>query len=172
MKIIEALKLSKDLLKKAEDLRQKVAQYHADLDFEVPTYGTAEQQKDQVAKWCQAHSDILKEIAELRMRIQKTNCLTNVTIELGGVRVSKTITEWIARRKDLALLEKAMWDGMTDKNLPVSGQFKKSTGEAFNGTIRRYYDPATRDSKRETFRAEPSTIDSSLEVINAITDLL
>ena len=38
--------------------------------------------------------------------------------------------------------------------------------------VRRYYDPAQRDEKLELYRSEPSTIDATLEVSNAVTDLI
>ena len=37
--------------------------------------------------------------------------------------------------------------------------------------IRRYYDPRERDRMVELYADEPKVIDSSLEVVNAITDL-
>lgn len=172
MKIIEALKKTKDLLKKAEDLRSKIAQYHVDYEHESPTYGTPEQQRDQVNSWLQAHSDILKELCTLRARIQKTNVLTKVKITLGGKVVERTIAEWIHRRKDLAGLEMRAWDLLNDKGMAETGKVKRTDGSLLDTKIRRYYDPSLRDKKREEFRSEPSEIDGTLEVVNAITDLL
>jgi len=172
MKIIEGMKKIKDLQKKAEDYRGKITQYHADVDFENPTYGTVDDQKAQVSKWMQGHSDIIKEIGELKTRIQKTNILTSVTIELGDKKVSKTLAEWILRRREGALLEKSAWDALNDRGLMERGQAKKSTGEVIEVKLRRYYDPKERDAKKEALRSEPFVIDGALEVINATTDLL
>lgn len=172
MKIIEAMKKVKDLQKKAEDYRSKIYQYHADVDFEQPTYGTVQQQRDQITAWLQGHSDIVKEISELKTRIQKTNVLTLVTIELGDKQVTKTITEWILRRRELAGLELEAWDKLNDKGMSEKGQVRKSTGETLEVKIRRFYDPKERDTKRELYRSEPSKIDGTLEVVNAVTDLV
>lgn len=171
MKIIEGMKKIKDYQRKAEDIRKLIQQYHVDLSHENPTYGTPEQQKQQVSEWLQAHFDIVKEIGKLRFQIQKTNVLTNVTIELGGKQVTKTIAEWLSRRKDLAALDASAWGMLNDKNLPASGMIKSSTGETKEVTLRRYYDPVTRDKKREEYRSEPSLIDGTLEVVNATTEL-
>lgn len=171
MKLIEGMKKIKELQIKASDLREKVKQYCADLDFETPMYPD---QKRQVSEWMQAHSDILKEILGLRVNIQRTNIATPVGIEIGGKLVSKTIAEWIHRRRDLAKEELSMWQGLTDKNLK-EGQFLPVTSPGVPATpvkLRRYYDPAERDQKIEIYRAEPSIIDRTLEVINATTDLL
>lgn len=168
MKIIEAMKQIKDLQIKAEDLRKKISNYCSDQSHETPMYG-----KDQAAKikeWLQSHGDILKQILKLRVGIQRTNIETPVTIELGGVQVTKSIAEWIHRRRDLAALEQSSWSGIGDRNLR-EGSIKTSTGENMEVRIRRYYDPGERDTKIELYRSEPAKVDSTLEVINAITDI-
>jgi len=171
VKLIQAMKLEKDLQKKAEDLRQKVSAYCADLSFETPVYGTDQQKV--VDGWIQSHHDILKEIESLRYRVQKTNISTPVTIELGGKQITKSISEWIHRRRDLANTEMSMWRGLTDRGLK-EGALPSTTpnGVPIEARIRRYYSPAQRDEKVELYRSEPSAIDSTLEVVNAVTDLL
>lgn len=168
MKIIEAMKKIKDLQKKADDLRTKVKQHCADLDFETAVYPD---QKGQVQSWLQSHSDVVKEILALRFAIQKTNIATPVTIELGGVQVTKTIAEWIHRRRDLASLEMDVWRGLTDRNLK-EGAIQQTSGQTRDVKIRRYYDPAERDKKVDLYRSEPSIIDATLEVVNAVTELV
>lgn len=167
MKIIEGLKQIKDLQKKAEDLRDLVKDHCARSSLESDKY--PEQQK-KVAGWIQSHSDILKEILHLRYIIQKTNLQTDVTIELGGKTVTKTIAEWIHRRRDLAKEELKMWECLTDRGIQ-EGQGRGPTGDPIEIKIVRFYDPSERDSKRELYQSEPLMIDSKLEVINAITDL-
>lgn len=161
----------KEMQVKAADMREKVKQYCADLDFETPMYPD---QRRQVSEWIQAHSDILKEILGLRVNIQRTNLATLVEIEIGGKRVSKTIAEWIHRRRDLAKEELSMWQGLTDKGLK-EGNFLPSTSVGVPQTpvkLRRYYDPTERDAKTELYRSEPGIIDRTLEVINATTDMV
>lgn len=168
MKIIEAMKKIKDLQIKAEDLRNKVGVYHADVDFENPVYAD---QRGQVSEWLQAHSDILKEILRLRVAIQRTNLVTNVAIELGGKAVTKTIAEWIHRRRDLAGLDMAAWQKLNDKGLR-DGQMKTTLGDVRDVHVRRYYDPKERDAKIDLYRTEPMAIDGTLEVVNAVTDVI
>ena len=171
MKLIQAMKKIKELQIKAEDLRSKVKQHCADLDYETPPYGN--NQADTIKGWIQAHSDVLKEILALRMAIQRTNLATPVTIELGGKGVTKTIAEWIHRRRDLAKADLAMYSGLTDRGLQ-EGRLPPTHagGEERQVKIRRYFDPETRDVAIELYRTEPTTIDSTLEVINAVTDLI
>lgn len=168
MKIIEALKQIKDLLRKAEDLRTKVAQHSAHMNYETPVY---QDQKAQVSEWIQAHTDIIKEILRLRVAVQRTNVLTPVDILLNGKQVTKTIAEWIHRRRDLALLDREMWKKLTDRGLK-EGMGTNSMQQPTEIKIVRCYDPKERDNKVALFESEPIIIDAKLEIVNAITDLI
>lgn len=170
MKIIEALKKVKDLRRKADDLKEKIKTHCADLDCETPVY--APDQRAKVSEWLQAHGDLIKEILSLRVRIQRTNLDTPVTIEIGDVHVTKSIAEWIHRRKDLAKLEEDCWRSLTDRGLRESNTFQLTPTSPVQPVKRRlYFDPSLRDTKVNTYRSEPSQIDSTLEVINAVTTL-
>ena len=174
MKIIEALKKIKDLRRKADDLKDKIGKHCADLDCETAVYPD---QRRQVSEWLQAHSDIVKEILNLRYAIQKTNVLTQVTIQFGDKHVSKSIAEWIHRRKDLAKLEEECWRGLSEsgpgRNLKEYYTNKLTPNSPEIKVNRRlYFDPVERDNKVELYRSEPSLIDSVLEITNAITDLI
>jgi len=168
MKIIEALKQIKELQRKADDLKDKVAKHSAYLSNETAVY---ENQKDQVHQWIQSHSDIMKEILRLRIAIQKTNLNTMVAIELGGKTVTKSIAEWVHRRRDLANGEALMWSRLTDRGLKEGIQ-KQSTGQEQEVKIVRCYDPKERDTALYLYQSEPSIVDSKLEVVNAVTDLM
>lgn len=175
MKVIQAMKQAQDLLKKADDLKTKIGRYCVDLDFETPTYGTPEQQREQIKQWLQAHHDIIKEVERLRLAISRTNLLTNVTIEIDGTQVTKPITAWIMRRgvkgSGLAGQEQKVYLSLTDKSLK-DGSAKVTSGDTISVKVRRYYDPKERDNKSELYRAEPAIIDATLETINAVTDLI
>jgi len=171
MKLIQAMKQVKDLARKSDDLKAKVKQFCADMSFETPVYGSQDLQTKQIQEWIQAHSDILKEMLRLRVAIQRTNLDTQVTVTLGDKDVTKSIAEWIHRRRDLATNEMQMWQMLTDRNLK-DGQTQSTTGQIVEMKVRRYFDPATKDKKVELYRSEPHMIDSTLEVINATVDLI
>lgn len=168
MKIIEALKQIKDLQRKADDIRAKIGKFSAHLSFETPMY---QDQKGQISEWLQSHSDIAKEILRLRFAIQVTNINESVTIDIGGKSVTKTIAEWIHRRRDLADMECKSWKMLTDKGLK-EGFVSDSQQEKREVKIVRCYEPVLRDKMIELFTTEPTTIDSRLETINATTDLI
>jgi hypothetical protein len=169
MKLIQAMKQLKELTLKADDLREKVKKFCADLTIETPTYPD---QRATVAGWLQAHGDIVKRIGELRLAIQRTNLATIVTIELDGKQITKPIASWIHRRRDLATMEGLAWAALTDRNLKEQNLQTAPGGAVTEVRIRRYFDPAQRDAKRELYRGEPSIIDGTLEVVNATTDLM
>lgn len=169
MKLIQGMKKLKDLTAKAEDLRSKVGQYCSDLNIETPTYPD---QKWQVACWIQSHSDVLKEILSLRVSIQRTNLATPVVIEFDGKQVTKSIAEWIHRRRDLAKLDLDMWGRLGDRNLKEQDVQTGPGQPVTQLRIRRYFDPIERDNKRALYKSEPSVIDATLEVVNATTDLI
>ena len=168
MKLIEALKKIKELQKKADDLRSLVATNCARSSIETDVYPD---QISKVAGWIQSHSDILKEILKLRVAIQKTNIETQVSIEIGDKTITKSIAEWIHRRRDLAAEELKMWNCLTDKNIR-EGNVNAPSGAVIELKIVRFYEPSKRDTMKQLFQSEPMIIDSKLEVINAITDLI
>lgn len=169
VKIIEAMKQLKTLALRAEGLRAKVGQYCANLPIETPVYPDT---AAQLQSWEQSHHDTIKEISRLRLAIQRTNLATQVTIELGGIAITKCIAEWIHRRRDLAKMELALWGVMGDRGLKEQNVQTTPGGPVTEVRIRRYYEPAMRDKMRELYTTEPSVIDGRLEVTNAITDLI
>jgi hypothetical protein len=169
MKIIEAMKLIKELQIKADDLRKKVGVHCANLDFETPVY---QDQAEQVRQWIQAHYDIGKKILELRYAIQKTNIVTMVAIDIGGKIVTRSVAEWIHRRRDLAKVDETMWSQLSDRNLKEQRVQTAPGSPVTEIKIRRYFDPVKRDEMVDLYRAEPGIIDRTLEITNATTDLV
>jgi len=168
MKIIEGMKEIKRLEEKSEDLKTKVGTYCAHMNIETPTYPD---QGGQIKEWLQSVHDSLKEAERLRLAIQKTNLQTKVTIEIGGTKIDKSIAAWIIRRRLYAQKEQALWASLGDRNLR-EGIMKNSAGENVEVKIQRYYDPKMRDQKVAEYRDEPNLIDRTLEVVNAVTDII
>ena len=168
MKIIEGLKEIKELHRKADDLKDKVAQHCAIATIQTPEY---ENQGAKIKGWLQAHSDLMKEILRLRIAIQTTNLATEVPIELNGKVVKKSIAEWIHRRRDLAKEELSIWSKLTDRGI-VEGTGRSPSQDAIDIKIVRYFEPEKRDAMKDLYSKEPSTIDANLEIVNAVTDLI
>lgn len=168
MKIIEALKKIKYLELKCKDLVDKIKNNCCDMDYETPVYTD---QKIQVSEWLQSHKDVVREIGKLKYNLQKTNVLTKVTITIDGHDVTKSITEWIDRRRTLAETEKQAWLILSNRGLRDM-RLQQSSGQVVDAKVRYYYDPKQRDKQIEVLTSEPSLINSRLEIINATTDLI
>jgi hypothetical protein len=170
MKIIQAMKRIKQLQEKASDLRRKLGENCANLSIETPQY---EDPKAKVAAWEQMHSDVIKEILDLRLAIQRTNIVTQVSIAVADNKsVTQSIAAWIHRRRDLANSERKAWAMLTDRGLQESNVQTVKDGPVTEVRIERHFSPEARDKRVAEFRSEPHVIDATLEVVNATTDLV
>lgn len=168
MKLIEAMKKIKANKAKITDLQKKIGSVCANLSNETPVYGNDTAAK--VAEWAQSCEDLAQECIRLHCAIQATNLATEVTIEISGKPVTKSIAAWVLRRREYAQLDQQTWASIGDRNLR-EGNIQQSTG-VIDVKIVRHYDPLIRDFKLGMYREEPYLIDATLEVINAITDLV
>lgn len=169
MKIIEGMKEIKRHQVAVGDLRGKIMQHCAHMDYEKSPYNDA---TSQVHEWQQSIHDRVKEMERLRLCIARTNLATQVSVELGGVGVTKSIAAWVLRRRDFAKMEMEAWTALTDRSLKDGYLTTGATGTQTKALVVRHFDPAARDKQIEIFRNEPMQIDAALEVTNAITDLL
>lgn len=168
MKIIEAMRRVKINREKIADLQAKIAQTSAHTSIETPAYPDP---KAKVAEWAQACTDLCRDNITLLTNIARTNLATNVTINVGGHTLNKTIAEWVWRRREYAAIDLKTHMGMTDRNLR-EGQVQSSTGVATDVKIVRNYEPEQRDKMVAMYKAEPHEIDAALEIANAVTDLI
>lgn len=169
MKIIEGMKRVKANKEKIVDLQTRIAEVSAHLSHETPKYGT--ETPERIREWSQSIHDIIQENIRLLTAIARTNLATQATITIGERNVTKTLAEWIWRRREYAALDLITWQKMTDRNLK-EGNIATSTGVPMPVTIIRNYDPNERDRKIAEYKSEAHEIDATLEVINAVTDLL
>lgn len=171
MKLIEALKALKRLNVKLDDLKTKIKTHCAHSSIEQPEYGG--EQRQRVQEWIDSYHDTCKEILRLRVAIQRTNLSTPVTIEIGDNKITRSIAEWIHRRRDLAKSEADMWKVLNDRHVR-QGQVPsdRPDGKVIEIKSVVYYDPMMRDRKVSEYTDEPSLIDAQLEITNAVTDLI
>lgn len=171
MKLIEGLKELKRLDKKLNDLRDKVSTHCSHSSLKDPEYGDTQKQK--VDEWVQSYHDTVQRMLEIRTAIQRTNLQTEVTIELGEKQVTKSIAEWIYRRRELAHRDQQLYRVMNDNGVQ-QGRIRigNSDNDFKEVTVKRYYDPEHRDKMLALYSDEPSLIDAKLEIVNAVTDIV
>lgn len=172
VKIIEAMKKVKANEEAIRDLQAKIALNSARLNIETSPYGDKDAATAQVQEWAQGcHSRSLENV-RLLTAIGRTNLQTMVTITLGGRSVTKSVAEWIWRRRKYAAVDLITWKSMGDRNLK-EGKVSMATGSPpTDVTIVRHYNPVERDAKVSEYQTEAHEIDAALEVINAVTDLV
>ena len=169
MKLIEAMKRVKANKEKIGDLQTKIAGVSANTSVETPLYG--DETSDLIKGWLQSCTDLSQENVRLLVSIARTNLVTPVAILLGDKSVTKTIAEWVWRRREYAGLDLSSWLKLTDRGLR-EGSAQTSTGVPLEIKLVRHYDPKQRDAMVAMFKSEPHEIDAALEVVNAITDLV
>lgn len=176
MKLVEAMKDTKGALRKMEDLRKKISQYCADLDCMQPTYGSPEEQKKKISEWLQSHNDLAFKLTDLRKAIQLTNLQTSVTIKVGDNDVTRSIAEWVIRRREIIDFQLLAYNDLSDKGLADRGlRAMGNIDEAkklSTARVRFYFDASERDKNIEVLKNEKESIDKALEIVNATTELL
>lgn len=176
MKLIEAMKEIKHTLRKMEDLRKKISSYCADLDCMQPTYGTAEDQRKRISEWLQAHNDLALRLTDLKKAQQNTNLQTKVTIKVGDIEVTRSITEWVIRRREIIALQLSAYNSLSDRDLAERGLRTLGNEEESRklkiARVRFYFDASSRDQQIEILKNETEGIDKALEIANATTDLI
>ena len=169
MKIIEGMKRIKANKAKIQDLQEKISKISANLSYETPLYGVDTAQK--LSEWAQSCNDCAQENVRLLVAIARTNLVTKATVKIAEQSITKTLAEWIWRRREYAKVDLETWSKMTDRGLR-EGSANSSTGVPIVATIVRHYDVEKRDKKMAEYQSEPHEIDAALEVVNAVTDLI
>jgi len=176
MVLIEALKEQKYILRKMEDLRKKITLHCADLDCMQPTYGTAENQRKEIAGWIQAHNDLAFQLTKLKKSILRTNLETRVTIKIGEQNIEHSISEWVIRKREVIDFQLLAYNALNDRGL--SQQSLRTIGGADEANkmriarVRFYFDASNRDEQIELLKKEKEDIDKTLEIVNATTMLM
>jgi len=176
MVLIEALKEQKYTLRKMEDLRKKISAHCADLDCMQPTYGSAEEQKKKIAEWLQSHNDLALKLTDLKKTILRTNLETLVEIQIGELKVKRSISEWIIRRREVIDFQLLAYNSLTDRNLSQQGLRTMGNAEEANkmknARVRFYFNASDRDDMIELLKKEKEMVDKTLEIVNATTLLI
>lgn len=170
--IIEALKKVKSNRVKIEDLQRMISKNAAQMEHETNEYGSPEDVKKKIQGWVQSALDLTKENERLLESIARTNLLTDVTIEIGGNQITKSIAAWIYRRREFALCDLNTMQALNDGGRKDGHVAIKNSTEHVQVKVLRNYDPVYRDKFLDVFAEEPSIIDARLEIINATTPLI
>ena len=177
MKLIEGLKAQKVIMRKIEDLQKKIQNHAAYSSLERPVYkdesepDSPKAQIAQIDKWISSIRDLTKLMAITRLQVQFTNIVTTVTIDINGTKITKTIAEWIHWRREFSDIMYRTHQCLGDKGIR-EGIVNDSQGTKHEVKIVRCYSPAQRDKNMADYRDMKFAIDSTLEIVNATTDMV
>lgn len=169
MKIIEALKELPLIDKKIESNVKQLREYSSDLqqgEVESFAFGDTKKQKAEVASIVQSTEDLVKRKQLISRALALTNAQTVVAID----GEQKTITEWISfRDSGIAALQKA-YSALCDNN--GGSKIQRTQVDPVAGVrVVRFYDEKSRNEKLVELENKRVKIDTTLETINATTDL-
>jgi len=169
MKIIEAMKKLKVILKRLQDNTQQIAAYSSILSTEKPAFGSEEEQRRKVKALVQANNDLLGEYLTLKQQIEATNL--KITVEIGGKKW--TISELLVIKRVLAQYMVNTYNAMTTASAEqrMKAGFGK-TAEGSSPLALRMFEEKDRLDGISKWQDIYSNIDSRLEVVNAMTDLV
>jgi len=177
LKIIECMREIKSTKKKIDDTLKLLSEAGADLEHHKPKYGTPEEQTAQVVSWLDRVRSLTDRISELRLALSRTNNSVPVTIVIDEKPITKTISEWIYRRQELAMYDLQAWKIVGAKERTLRPEQVQELDANKNPVmvlknVRRFYNVREREHQMEVFSSEPSVIDGALEVANATTDIV
>lgn len=170
MKIIESLKELPLLEKRIEKNVQLVQLYSSEMDMGKGeyTFGTKEKQDVEVKGLVQSTHDLISRRAKIRRVLAITNA--KVIVKIG--RHERTITEWIEYRQKGVDLELKLFGALNDGNGSRQLQLNQGKLDLSAGVrIVRFYDEKAKNDNVSECMELKSMIDSTLEIVNATTDL-
>lgn len=169
MKIIEALKelpLIEKKITKNNELLQKYSSYasHVGSDFK--------NEKEQLAKVnsiIQANNDLVNRYLSLKRNLT----LTNATVEVEINNLKLSIVEWLAYKTTCYKLLINSFDNLNISNAEQQfNKVKPNVKEGDTMSIIKCYVEQDKLAAKEKIQDTMDKIDSTLEIVNATTDLI
>lgn len=176
MKIADALKLvgqkenslTHEVQKMVQRIRPRASKYEDEL--KSLEEGSVEAQKQKVTELVQGAVQRVRNISLLTAKIAEANANTQLTLEIGGIPTTKSISYWLSRKERGIELERQVL-----KNLVAVPQMPNRIVEE-NGTKRianvvRFFAEAERDKLLDLLDEELRLIDRELDKFNFETTI-
>lgn len=171
MKIIEAMKEAKLIEKKIRKNNELITEYSSALDNEKLPFLTEEEQIKEVKKLVQSNIDLEERYISLKVAIDRTNLATKVSIE--GAKREYTIFELLVIKRKFG---KTMIEKYTSMNGSKAEAKRMSYGrlssEGKAPSVIKFYDEREKNNNINDIENFLAKIDSRLEVVNAVTDII
>jgi hypothetical protein len=169
MKLIEAMKELKVILKRINKNSELVNEYAALPDNERLHFGTKDAQMKEIKGLIQANADLVQHYLTLKKKIELTNLKT--VVDINGAKYS--ISEMLVLKRVLAKMMVNTFNALNDTKAkqrlsatPASIRSEKSV------IIEKFYSETEKNMGQRSWDDLYHAIDSRLEVVNATTELL
>lgn len=166
MKLIEAMKELKLIIKKMESNNEQVVKLSSLLSNEKPLVGSSiEDQKKEVNALIQSNEDLFDNYLKLKLLIEKTNTTTSVTINDKTL----TITEWLTFRRNASDASRIY---LLVNTSAAQGRLSRINNWDKTIEVLPCFDEKIINTKKMEMIDILGKIDWTLEVVNATTDLV
>lgn len=166
MKLIEAMKELKLIIKKMESNNEQVVKLSSILSNEKPLVGSSiEDQKKEVNALIQSNEDLFDNYLKLKLAIEKTNTTTSVTINDKTL----TITEWLTFRRNASEASRIY---LLVNTSAAQGRLSRINNSDKTIEVLPCFDEKIINTKKMEMIDILGKIDWTLEVVNATTDLV
>jgi hypothetical protein len=167
MKLIEAMKELKVIIKRIGKNTLQINEYAALPDTERLHFGTKDAQAKEIKSLIQANADLVNTYLKLKQRIEYTNLKTMV--EINGITYS--ISEMLVLKRSLAKLMVATFNALNDNQ--ARSRSTSHLGRSEKAPIvEKFYNESEKTQGQRSWDDLYHAIDSRLEVINATTELV
>lgn len=183
MKITEALSEIKTLQKRIADKEQFVNRYMARLDKVRDPLEKDGGSQSRIDAEIQAIGDLEQNIVSLRTRIQRTNQVTTLTVNGTLSSATKTITEWLAWKKEIAPRRRQFLDVMIQNVAKLRAEVSRMPGNprvlapgqvdgAQPDDVLVYLDERKLSEDKERMTETLGLLDGQLSMLNATTEVV
>jgi len=171
MKIIEALKELKIIEKKMTKNTDMIGEYASILSTEKAAFGDEKSQAKKVQELIQSNRDLMERYLKLKKAIEKTNLV--VSVEIGGVKYP--ISDALTIKRKLAAGMIGTYNALTTRAAESRIGIRRMQSSSEPGqvvAVVRLYDEKEKLAGLSLWQDLYDNIESRLEVVNAMTDLV
>jgi len=167
MKLIEAMKELKVIIKRMGKNTVQINEYAALPDTERLHFGTKDAQMKEIKSLIQANADLVDTYLKLKQRIEYTNLKT--IVEINGIKYS--ISEMLVLKRSLAKLMVSTFNALNDSQARSRSTSHLGRSEK-SPIVEKFYNESEKTNGQRNWDDLYHAIDSRLEVINATTELI
>lgn len=170
MKIIEGMKELSLISKKLTVIKENLSKYSSLLSCEKPIFDSEQEQRDEILKLIQSGKDLITRWIYIKTAIEHTNLITR--IKVCGKRL--TIAEALHWKRSMCQELEALYKCLTNTQscAKLNNMMRGITSLDNPITIVAMYDEKKKNEWINEHTEFIGSIDSTLEITNAITELI